>query len=276
MSRSRRLLALALLALLAASAGCNVLGPGPVDRDALSEDATYDWNRSVDASIDVSTNSYTAVYNVSAKSTGDEGTIELYQRDTLGTDIPLEVSALQFRFENGTRVRYEDGQQILVYPNGTTKSTDTLGLEKTRQRTIVTLPADEGKLAYTVDKVGKQVSTPTFVEGSYEMRLPENARVGVPLLAQVQPTQATTTLEDGRVLLTWDDVTRSPVVLVRWYLERDLLIFSAILLIGIGLALVGGTYYWLQIKETVRTREDVGLDVDTGDDDRRRPPPGMR
>jgi hypothetical protein len=37
----------------------------------------------------------------------------------------------------------------------------------------------------------------------------------------------------------------------------------------------GALYYYLQIRETVKRREEVGLDIDIEDDDGRDPPPGM-
>lgn len=287
---NRRLLAaVGLLALLAGLAGCSALfGPGSVDQGDLAgeEGRTYDyeWNTSRDGHLTVDGDSYAAVYAVGNRTTGDrEGnySIELYTQDALGTEQPMQVQAVQFRYENGTVLRYErhNGSVGLVreHPNGTTEPAEGgLAVDRTRRRTVVYVPTNEsGKLAFTTPKNGKRIATPTFVEGSYEMVLPESARVGVPLLAQVQPDHDSADLIDGRVHIVWTDVDRAPSIVVRYYLERDLYIFGALVAGLVLVGAVGAAYYWLQIRETVRRREEVGLDVETGDDEGRDPPPGM-
>lgn len=284
----RRLLGLGLLVVLAASAGCStVFGPGSFDRATLAGDANttyaYDWTTNRTAFLALNEGSYTAVYAVSNRTTGNmEGnySIELYTRDALGTEQPLPIEAVRFRYANGTVLRYaqpdRDVRLLKVYPNGTTVPADGgLAVEKTRKRTVVYIPTNRsGKLAYTAPKNGKRVSTPTFVRGSYEMILPEKARVGIPVLAQVQPPQDEVTMIDNRVHIVWTEVTRARAVIVRYYLERDLLIFGSLVVALVILGSIGTGYYWLQIRETVRRREEVGLDVET-DDDGRDPPPGM-
>lgn len=277
----RRLAALGLLVLLTLTTGCfGIFGPGEPNRDALSANASYDWNTSEDATIALNANNYTAVLNVSNKSTGEPfgedgpATIELYQRDALGTEQPLHLSALQYRFPNGSRVVYERGEPVLVHPNGTTENTSALGVDRTRRRTVVSLPGDEGKLAYTTDKTGKEVSMPTFVEGSYRVILPPDTSVAVPLIARVRPGGYTTERVDGRVNIVWDRV-RGPSIVVRYYLDRDLLILATLVaLLGL-VGIAGAVYYLLQIRELVQRREEVGLDVDVPDDDGKGPPPGM-
>lgn len=278
--RPRLVAAVGLLALLAASAGCfGIFGPGEPDSDALSEEANYDWETDADATIDIHENNYTAVYEVSNKSVGDEpedggGTIELYEHDLLGTEQPLQVRSLQFRFENGSRVVYRDGQPTLVRPNGTAENTSALGVDRTRRRTIIDLPSAEGQLAYTVPKTGKQITTPTFVDGSYEIILPPDTSVGVPLLARVRPGGYERSTVDERVHIRWDSIRGSTIV-VRYYLERDILIFGGIVALLAVAGIIGAAYYLLQIRELVERREEVGLDVDVTDDDRDQPPPGM-
>jgi len=279
--RYRQVAALGLFVLLAATSGCfGIFGPGEPDPDALSRNASYDWDTDADATIDIHEDSYTAVYDVANRSVGEEpsgddgGTIELYERDLLGTDQPLELRALQFRFENGSRVVYRDGEPTLVHPNGTSERTDALAVDRTRRRTVVSLPSEEGQLAYTTPKTGKQISTPVFVDGSYEVVLPPDTSVGIPLLARVRPGGYTAETVDDRVHVRWDSLQGSTLI-VRYYLDRDLLIFGAIVaLFGVA-GLVGAAYYLLQIRELVERREEVGLDVDVTDDDRDQPPPGM-
>lgn len=282
----RRALAVLLLAVLAGSAGCStILGPGSPDAGSLAENASYDWDRQRAAYLEVNRDNYTAVYAVANRTTGDreaaDPTVELYTHDVLGTEQPLEVSAVQFRYPNGTHVSFRESGDTAVaevrYPNGSTSTEPgALTVNRTRRRTVVHLPANEtGKLAFTTPKNGKQVSTPTFVRGDYEMVLPRNTDVSVPLLGQVRPPRDEARTVDGRVHVVWRDVGASTVS-VRYYLDRDLLLFAA--LVG-GLTLTGITgavYYLRQIRATRKRREEVGLDVDVEDDDREGPPPGMR
>lgn len=280
----RRAAALLLLGFLTVTSGCmGLFGPGSPDPDELSADQQYDWNTGFDASISVNKNNYTTVLNVVNKTTGAApnesdapgGTIELYQRDALGTEQPLSLRAVQYRFPNGSRVVYEDGKTVLVSPNGSERSTSALSVERTRKRTVVSLPGTEGQLGYTTPKNGKQVSTPTFVEGSYEVVIPEDTSVAVPLLARVRPGGAETTRIDDRVHIQWEPIN-GPSLAVRYYLERDIRIFGAMVALLVVVGIGGAGYYLLQIRELVEQREEVGLDVDVPDDDDRGPPPGMR
>lgn len=283
----RKALALLLLAALTASAGCSsFLGPGPVDEEALADGANYEWSESRSGYLELNEDNYTSVYRVGNRTTGDleddDPTIELYTRDMLGTDQPLEISAVQFRYPNGTVLAFEstgDGANLVKRTgNGTEDVPDgLLYVNKTRKRTVVHLPVNNtGQVAYTTSKTGKEVSTPTFVRGNYEMVLPERAEISVPLLAQVRPSRSGAERIDGQIHVYWDNV-ESPSLSVRYYLQRDLLLFAA--LVG-GMAItgvVGTIYYAKQIRKTRRKREEVGLDVDTGDDDEGSgPPPGMR
>lgn len=281
-----------MLALLTLSAGCSsVLGPAPVKDSDLTGETEYAWNASegTDGYVDVDRNEYTAIYRVANRTTGvreagEQPTIELYGRDALGTDEPLKVRDVVFRYPNGTQLEFrevgEDVRLVRVSPDGSTRTVEdetALEVTRTRKRTVVGLPAnDTGRLAFTAPKNGKGVSTPTFVRGDYEMVLPDRARVGVPLLAQVRPGGSRTTVDDdGRVHIHWSDV-RAPAISVRYYLQRDLLLFGA-LAGGMAVAgVIGAAYYLLQIRETVRKREEVGLDVEVPDDDGDGPPPGMR
>lgn len=251
--RRRLLLGFGALALLVALAGCStIFGPGEPDPEQINQDVSYDWNTSANATIDISGSEYTSVYVID-----DRSEIELYQRDALGTEHPLDIQGLKFQFENGT-----------------TTNVSVENVELTRNRAIVTLPAEDGKVAFTASRTGKSWSSPTFVDGSYEVTLPESARVGVPILAQVSPGGYTTTLDEDRVTLHWDSV-ESQSVSIRWYLARDLWLFGGLIGIALLVGIGGAAYYLRQIRALERQREEVGLDVDI-EDDRDEPPPGMR
>jgi hypothetical protein len=273
---NRRLLAAVALVAMLALAGCStILGPDVEDPEALSEEADYDFDTDRDAYIEINQDNYTAVYNVSAKTTGDNGTIELYRTDAFAIERPLELHALQFRYPNGTVVKYVDGEPTRVYPNGTTERTDELAVDATRQRAIVHLPHDEGKIAFTTPKNGKQVALEPPVEGSYEVALPPNADASIPLLSQVRPSSDDRQEIGDRVHLVWEDLDSS-VLILRWYLDRDIWLFGGLTAIATAVGIVGAVYYYLQIQRAKDRREEEGIDIDYDDDDRDGPPPGMR
>ena len=273
---NRRLLAALALAVLLALAGCTtILGTDVDDPEALSQDAEYDFGTDRDAFVTINRENYTAVYNVSAKVTGDEGTIQLYRTDMLGVERPLELYGLQFRHPNGTVDMYVDGEATRVYENGSTEPVDALGVDNTRQRSIVELPNDEGQLAFTTPKRGKEVAIRTPVHGSYEVALPPNTDAAIPLLSQVRPSNDDRDQVGDRVHLQWDEVDTS-VVHLRWYLDRDLWLFGGLAVVALVAGVFGSIYYYVQIQQARERREDEGLDVDYDDEGRDPPPPGMR
>jgi hypothetical protein len=272
---NRRLLAaLALVALLGLTGCTSILGNDIDDPERLSADAEYDFDTERDAYITINPESYTAVYNVSAKVTGDERTIQLWQTNALTIEKPLEISALQFRYPNGTLVRYVDGEAVAISEDGSREPTDALAVDNTRQRTIVHLPAEEGKLAFTTSKTGRELAIRTPIRGSYEVVLPPRGDAAIPLLSRVRPANDDREVIDGRVHLQWENLETSVLVL-RWYLDRDVWLFGGLATIASAIGLVGSVYYYRKIRRARRRREEEGIDVEY-DDDRDGPPPGMR
>lgn len=254
----RRLAAVTLLALLVGLAGCStVFGPGEPDQAKLNENASYDWDTDANVSLTLNRSSYRGVYDVSNTSE-----IQLYERDELGTENNMEISALRYRYENGTTI---------------TTNHSAMSVEQTRKRTILTLPNDSaGQVAFTSARHGKRFTTPVFVEGSHAVRLPENARVGLPLLSQVTPGDYRTNVDDGYMTVRWQEVT-SRSMQVRWYLERDLLLFTGLAIVAVAIGSGGALYYYRQITRLQRRREETAIDIDQDDDPQDRgPPPGMR
>ncbi|WP_299236172.1 DUF5803 family protein [Natronomonas sp.] len=272
---NRRLLAALAFVLVAGSAGCTgVFGTDVGDPEALSADADYEYDTEYDANIAIDRNEYTAVYNVSAKVTGGEGTMQLWRTNRLTVEQPLEISALQFRYPNGTIVRYVDGEAVRIAGDGTEEPTDSLAVDNTRRRTVVELPAEEGQLAFTAPKSGKQLTVYTPVHGSYDVALPPETDAALPLLSRVQPSNDDRQRVDDRVHLRWDSVETS-VVVVRWYLDRDLWLFGGLAAIAGLIGVVGAAYYYRQIRSATERRESEGFDIgESGDDEG--PPPGMR
>ncbi len=276
----RRLLAAVAVAVLLGLSGCATpFGDDAASPEDLSADADYDFDTDRDASITVNKNNYTAVYTVSDP---DRETVELYTTDSLTVEQPLAVQALQFRYAdasrypNGTVLRYVDANAsgaTRVYPNGTTEPTDALTVETTGDRTVVGLPDAAGKLAFTAPKDGKELAIRPPVNGSFELVLPPDTDAALPLLSQTRPSNDDRRVVDGRVHLLWEEVDTS-VLVVRWYLNRDLLLFGGVAALGIVVGLAGAGYYYLQLRRARRRRQAEGLDVDY-EDDGRDPPPGM-
>jgi hypothetical protein len=256
---SRRLLALGALAVLVALAGCSgVFGPPATDEAALAENESYDWAEEANASFDLTKSSYAVVYRIDNRTE-----LTVYDRDALGQERSIPISALRFRYRNGT----------IVGPN-----TSSLTAERGGGRTTIDLPGNvSGQIAYRTARQGKSFGVPTHVEGAYAITLPPNARVGLPILAQVSPGGFETRGPvDDRVRVRWEDV-EADQVRVRWYLQRDLVIFSALLAGAFVIGSGGAVFFYRQIKRLRARREEVGLDVDVEDDDPRDrgPPPGM-
>lgn len=256
---TRRTLIVGILLVLVALSGCaSLLGPGEPDPEQLNESANYTWDTSVDASITVEKNSFEGVYNVSNSSE-----LRVYERDALGQESYLSVSALQYRFPNGTVVN---------------TSHDGLSASQTRERTILAVPNQSGgQVGFSAPRQGKRFTTPVFTQGPTNLTLPPGARVGVPLLSKVSPQANDRSVTDNRMTLTYDNVTARNMN-VRYYLQRDLLLFGSIFGGAIVLGVGGAIYYLRQIKQLKRRREETAIDIDAEDDDPRDrgPPPGMK
>jgi hypothetical protein len=248
----RRHLALLGLGLLVVLGGC-LSGSGPSE-EALNEDATYDWNTTANATIEISGGSYASIYELH-----NDSHLNVYQRDVFNNRESISFRALKFRYPNGTVV------------NASAFEVDTNG-----ERTRLEPPSRTGKIAFTVEQSDKNFRTPAFVDGSYEVVLPPNTDVGIPILSHVTPGGYERERIDGQIHLSWDDLDSDRLV-VEYYLDRDLLIFGGIFGILLLVAIGGSAYYWRQIRELTRRREEYGLDVDEDDDPRDQgPPPGMK
>ncbi|WP_224336447.1 DUF5803 family protein [Haloprofundus halobius] len=262
----RLLLATAAVVLLLATSGClGFFGDNEIPADRLDGNVSgeYAWDADADVHINVSERAtYQAVYRFE----GDE--LRLYRDSGLGSENPLYVEAVRYRYPNGSVI------------NGTTLTERGGTIEERRDAVVVTPPSDApsgeaGQVAFTGQSTPKHFSLPTFVEGSYEIVLPEDRRLDVPILSGAKPSPDEQRVENGRVHLYWDEVERD-VISVQFYLQRDLYIFGGILGVSTVVALVGGLYYRRQIERLREQRQELGLDVDTSDDSDRGPPPGMR
>lgn len=250
---NRRTLALGGLLVLVVLSGC--AGSTQVPEEDLSADAEYGWDTNATVAVDVSDASYQTVVNLTNTST-----LEIYQRSALGGDGAVRISALQFRYPNGTVVNASEGN---------------LSATLEAERTQISVPTETGKVAYTAERVGNQFTLPVFTGGSYSVRLPPSTRVGVPILSHADPGGYETSVANDRMTLRWDSLSEGAIS-VRYYLQRDLWIFGGITVVSVTLGIGGLVYYLRQIRQLEKRREELGLDVDYEDDPTDDgPPPGM-
>ena len=127
--RRRLVLALGLLVLVVLAGCSSPFGGGGPDETQLNRNANYDWDTNATATYNVTKTQFSGIIAVE-----NESHIELWQRDELGTEEPLDVAALRFRHPNGT----------VVAPSGRVRSTATASVttgRKTSCTTIRTSPA---------------------------------------------------------------------------------------------------------------------------------------
>ncbi|MFB6107809.1 MAG: DUF5803 family protein [Haloplanus sp.] len=262
----RHLLCVLALAVLVFSSGClGFFGSNSISADRLDQDPAtpYAWDAGVDAHITVTEHAkFQAVYRV------NDTQIQLYRRDGFGGRNAIPVSAVRYRYPNGTVV------------TGTELQTRGGTIERSRSAVTVSLPDDApanggGQLAFTSESTPKRFALPTFVKGSYEVVLPPNRRVDVFPFGKVHPGDYEVRPDGDRRVIHWDDVTAQSIS-VQFYLQRDLLVFGAAAL-GLAIVGVGGALYYRRRIEALREqREEMGLDVGDEDDDvGDGPPPGM-
>lgn len=264
----RLLLAVCALAFLGVLSGCLGIGTGPVPAEEIDNEPaeSYEWtnDRSTHITIQENTKFRTVI-------TLNESSIQLFRNDGFGGTNPLSVSAVRYRYPGGeiitgTELRERGGE-----------------IRQTQSETIITLPTDApdqaGKIAFTSGGSRKRFSLPTYVDGSYEIILPPNRRIEIPVFGTASPGGYETEIDsEDQLHLQWTDIDKSTeVVSARFYLQRDLYIFGGVaafvLLVGLG----GLLRYRQQIQRLRAQRTEMGLEVEADDDDEfdDGPPPGM-
>ncbi len=261
---SRRALAVLALVGLVLGSGClgALTGGGPTDAERLDKppEEAYAWGPDSDVRITVTDDAnYRVVYNVSADGFGDG--LNLSRTDALGTKRPLTVRSLRYRYPNGTVI---NGSEFEAHGGAVYTESNELRVEP---------PGEAGQVAFSGESTPKRFTMPVFVEGSHTLVLPEDRRASVPLFGQVVPEPDEKRVVDGRLHIRWDEITE-PSILVRYYIQRDILIFGGLAGSLAVVALVGLLQFRRRIQKLREQREELGLDVDV-EDKREGPPPGM-
>jgi hypothetical protein len=250
----RLVLAAVAVALLAGLAGCSALSGGISD-EQLDREGNYSDLRDSDAdvAIDLEEGSliedgeFRAVYNLN-------GTAELsLYRSSLYREEPLEINS----------VRY-------WYPNGTELTGSQLEVEQGQSETTVTVPDENGTLAFSGEAGRKTFQLPAYVDGSYEVTIPEGHRTSNFLFGDVSPSGYEHEIVDGQERLYWDTVDST--ISLRYYLARDVSLFLGLVGVVVLFGGIGIAYYYRQVVRLRKEREEFGLDVDAGDDSDGGPP----
>lgn len=235
----RKLLVAAGVLALAVTAGClGGGGGGPTDQQ-LAQNATYDWEKDADVAVDVGGGEYRVVATVDNQSEA-----RFARSSGFGGRNPMRISAVQFR-----------------YPNGTQVGADSIDVSTRNSRTVVTLPAENGTFAYSANAGDRSATIPVRFEGSHEVVLPPGMRTSVPVFGVVEPGGYEKTIEDNRLHVRWDSLDGGRIS-TQYYLQQDILLFAGITG-GLVLVAAGGVvYYRMLIRRLEDEREDAGLDVE--------------
>lgn len=261
----RRTLVLCGLAALVFLSGCSFGGGGEIDEDELTEQAEYEWDDNATVTYTLQSSDTLSFSSATYKSVIDvtnQTTIEVFRERSFRGDASLGIEALQFRFTNGTVVNATHANLTAIQES---------------EQTDIRLPARNGTVGFVAGRSGKSWSTPVYVEGTHRVILPSGTRVGIPFLSRTNPGGYETTVEDNRMTIRWEELEDGSIS-IRYYLVRDLYLFGGLIVLGLLAALGGALYYFRQIRQAREKRKEVGLDVETEDEDAGGdgPPPGMR
>ena len=253
----RLVLAVLAVGLLVTTAGCSTVFGGISDEE-LDREQEYDDLRESDADVVIDIEGGNMIDNGEFRAVYDlDGQEELsLHRSTLFSEEALDIHS----------VRY-------WYPNGTMVTGSELDVDQGRSSTEIRVPDGDGELAFSGEAGRKTFTLPAYVEGSYEVRLPEDHRTSNFLFGDVSPNGYEREVVDGEERLYWENVDST--ISLRYYLLRDVPLFVG--LIG-TVALIGGAgiaYYYREVKRLREQREEMGLNVDIDDDSDEGPPPGM-
>lgn len=210
------------LALIAAALLTGCLSPLPQEGEVEYGDR---WNTSADVTYYLDDDTFTAVVEVQNLN-GSE--FEIWERDPFGGDNPVQVAGVRFR---------EEGNVTNV------TEVDTSG-----DRTVVELPAEEGRLAYTAEKSGTSFTHPSPVSGSVAAHLPSGTDARDFFLGRISPGGYNVTSEEPLVL-RWDGLERGRYVTVEYYQRGYPYVLMGVLVLLILAAIAVVLYYRRRLEE---------------------------
>ncbi|MDY6774603.1 MAG: DUF5803 family protein [Halobacteria archaeon] len=158
----------------------------------------YSWSSvegDTDVYYDLNPDNYTAVMTVSRL---DSSQVELSQGDSFGGRIPVRATHVRFRYPNSTVVN--------------------ASVETESDRTTVTLPSDDGKLAYTSplrsNSFAREVPVP--VDGDVVVVLPEGKDARNRILGGISPS-GYEVVSESPLSLRWSGLSQGDTVDVKFY-----------------------------------------------------------
>ncbi|AFZ71772.1 DUF5803 family protein [Natronobacterium gregoryi] len=255
----RLVLASIAVVLLVGLAGCTAIFGGVPDEE-LDREAEYDDLRDSDADVAISIDDAGMITNGEFRAVYDLNETEelsLY-RSSFYRDRALDV--------HGVRYWYPD--------NGTELKGSELEVDQSRSSTVVRVPDGNGTVAFSGGSGSRTFQIPAYVDGSYEVTLPEGYRTSNFLFGDVNPGGYEREVVDDQEHLAWETVDST--VALRYYLTRDVPLFAGLVVVVLLLGGAGAGYYYRQVKQLQEQREEMGLDIDIDDDSDDGPPPGLR
>lgn len=225
--RGRVALAVVLLGMVVLT-GC--LSPLPQEEEV---DHSGVWNTTEDATYHLERNTFTAVVRVD-NFESDE--FEVWERDPFGGDNPVRIVGVEFRDSEGDVMEIADED-----------------IDMSSDRTVVTLPESEGRIAYIAEKSSSEFTHPTPVTGSVRVTLPEGADARDFFLGGISPPNYEVVSEDPLVL-RWEEVERGTYVTVEHYREGyPMILVGALVVLAVAAVVV--VYYYRRRLENMKEKK---------------------
>jgi len=226
--RRRVVFALAVLAVVVVS-GC--LSPLPEEDEVDHSDR---WNTSETVEYFLDDDTFTATVKVD----GYEGTdFEVWERDPFGGDNPVDVAGVRFRNPGGEVTEIDEGD------------IDTSG-----DRTVLTLPESQGRVAYVAEKTGTDFTHPTPVGGNVTVHLPPGTDARNFFLGQLSP-RGNEVVAESPLVARWESLERGTYITVEYYRRG----YPWVLIGALAVLLVAAVivvYYYRNVLNRLRRKRE--------------------